>query len=103
MTRFVKLSEYEIALAAKADKPVAVNSVELTAANWVLASGLYEYTYSNTAIKETSQVDFTPLNASIDIVKGAEIYPLITVANGNAKCYAKNLPTANIIVNVLIY
>jgi len=91
------------ALNDKADKSLAVNNVTLTAANWTLASGLYEYTYTNDAITATSQVDFTPLNASIDIVKAANVYPLITTTAGAAKCYAKKLPTANIIVNVLIY
>ena len=80
-----------------------VTPITLTAASWSLVSGLYEYNYSNANILATSIVDVIPSNASISIVKDAEILPSTLSASGSVKLYATNLPTADITVTFNIF
>lgn len=80
-----------------------VTPVTLTSASWSLVNGLYEYTYSNVNILSTSVVDAIPSNASISIVKVAEILPTTTSSNGSVKLFATNLPTGDIIVTFNIF
>jgi len=82
---------------------VQVNSVTLTSGGWSLVSGLYEYSYSNANILDTSIVDVIPANASISIVKTAEILPATQSFFGYVKIYSTNAPTGNITVTVNIY
>jgi hypothetical protein len=77
--------------------------ITLTSGGWSLVSGLYEYEYSNAAIFDTSIVDVIPTNASISIVKAAEILPATESFFGSVKIYATNAPTADIIVTFNIY
>jgi len=80
-----------------------VTPITLTTGGWSLVSGLYEYTYSNANILSTSIVDVIPQNASISIVKTAEVLPATSSASGSVKIYATNAPTADIIVTFNIY
>jgi hypothetical protein len=80
-----------------------VTPVTLTSGSWSLVSGLYEYTYTSAAIFDTSIVDVIPKNASISIVKAAEILPATESFFGYVKIYATNAPTGNIIVTFNIY
>jgi hypothetical protein len=80
-----------------------VTPVTLTTGGWSLVSGLYEYSYSNANILDTSIVDVIPTNASISIVKAAEVLPATESFFGSVKIYATNAPTANIIVTFNIY
>lgn len=80
-----------------------VTPVTLTSGGWILVSGYYEYTYSNANILSTSIVDVIPQNASISIVKAAEVLPSTSSASGSVKIYATNAPTADIIVTFNIY
>jgi hypothetical protein len=82
---------------------VQVTPVTLTSGSWSLVSGLYEYSYSNANILDTSIVDVIPQNASISIVKAAEILPATQSFFGSVKIYATNAPTGNIIVTFNIY
>jgi hypothetical protein len=82
---------------------VQVTPVTLTSGSWSLVSGLYEYSYSNANILDTSIVDVIPQNASISIVKAAEVLPATESFFGSVKIYATNAPTANIIVTFNIY
>lgn len=82
---------------------VQVTPVTLTSGSWSLVSGLYEYTYTNAAIFDTSIVDVIPQNASISIVKAAEVLPATESFFGYVKIYATNAPTADIIVTFNIY
>jgi hypothetical protein len=82
---------------------VQVTPVTLASGSWSLVSGLYEYSYSNANILDTSIVDVIPQNASISIVKTAEILPATESFFGSVKIYATNAPTANIIVTFNIY
>ena len=82
---------------------VQVTPVTLTSGSWSLVSGLYEYSYSNANILDTSIVDVIPQNASISIVKTAEILPATQSFFGSVKIYATNAPTGNIIVTFNIY
>lgn len=76
----------------------------LTAANWILngANGFYEYDFSYVEITVATEVGVTPLNESLATVNSAEISPLVTPLAGKARLYAKNQPTGNINVNILI-
>ena len=80
-----------------------VTPVTLASGGWTLVSGLYEYTYSNANILNTSIVDMIPSNASVSIVKVADILPSTSSSSGNVKIFSTNLPTGNIIVTVNIY
>jgi hypothetical protein len=80
-----------------------VTPVTLTTGGWTLVSGLYEYSYSNANILSTSIVDIIPANASISIVKAAEILPATQSFAGSVKIFATNAPTGDIIVTVNIY
>lgn len=82
---------------------VQVTPVTLTSGSWSLVSGLYEYSYSNANILDTSIVDVIPTNASISIVKAAEVLPATESFFGYVKIYATNAPTGNIIVTFNIY
>ena len=80
-----------------------VTPITLTTGGWSLVSGLYEYSYSNAAIFDTSIVDVIPTNASISIVKAADILPATESFFGSVKIYATNLPTASIVVTFNIF
>lgn len=80
-----------------------VNAVTLAVGSWALVSGLYEFVYSNAAIKSTSVVDVTPSNSTIAIVQAAGILPSTDSSNGSVKIFANNLPTANIVVTFNIF
>jgi hypothetical protein len=80
-----------------------VTPITLTTGGWSLVSGLYEYEYSNAAIFDTSIVDVIPTNASISIVKAADILPATQSFFGSVKIYATNAPTGNIIVTFNIF
>lgn len=80
-----------------------VTPVTLTTGGWSLVSGLYEYSYSNSNILDTSIVDVIPANASVSIVKVADIMPATQSFLGYVKIYATNAPTANITVTFNIF
>jgi len=80
-----------------------VTPITLTAASWLLVSGLYEYTYSNANILSTSIVDVIPASSTIAIVKAADIMPATLSTSGSVKIYATNLPTSDITVTFNIY
>lgn len=84
-------------------KFISVSNVTLTQANWSLVSGLYEYSYSNANITSASLVDVTPKNTTIDIVIAAQILPQGDTSAGAAKFYAKNAPTGDISVDLVIW
>jgi hypothetical protein len=80
-----------------------LTGITLTAAGWVLVSGLYRWQYSNANILSTSIVDVIPENSSISIVKAADIMPATSSSAGLVNIYATNLPTGNIIVTINIF
>jgi len=82
---------------------VQVTPVTLTSSGWSLVSGLYEYSYSNANILDTSIVDVIPTNASISIVKASDILPATESFFGSVKIFATNAPTGNIVVTVNIF
>lgn len=82
--------------------PRLVTGVVLSSTGWVLVSGVYEYSYSNANITVKSLVDFIPYVASVPVIQEAVVYPRTTVTVGAAKVYAKNAPTGNITVDVII-
>jgi hypothetical protein len=80
-----------------------VTSQTLVTANWALVTGYYEYNLANAGITATSVVDAIPNNASISIIKNAEILPKTLSGAGTVKFYAVNLPTGDIIVTINIF
>lgn len=74
----------------------------LTAANWTLVSGFYEYNLANANVTATSIVNAIPDNASYEIVKTAEILPRTDSSTGSVKLYSKNLPGASITITINI-
>jgi hypothetical protein len=80
-----------------------VTPVTLTVAGWSLVGGLYTYTYSNALITASSIVDVIPANASVSVVKAADIMPSTLSASGTVTIYATNVPTADITVTINIF
>lgn len=83
-------------------QPIQITGITITAANWSLVSGLYEYNLSNTNITANSIVEVIPANASIAIVKAAEVLPETDSSAGSVKLYATNAPTGDISVTINI-
>lgn len=82
--------------------PTQIFNVTLSEAGWGLASGFYEYTYTNALITVKSIVDATPQNASIAVVRSARMLPLVTSFVGSCKFFSNNAPSDDIIVNIVI-
>jgi hypothetical protein len=80
-----------------------VTPVTLTTLGWTLVSGLYEYDYANANILSTSIVDVIPSNASVSVVKAADIMPSTLSSAGSVKLYATTAPLSNIIVTINIF
>lgn len=76
----------------------------LLAAGWVLnaGTGLYEYTFANARITESSEVEFIPHAESEAVVSAAEIKTHTPVSVGQVIIQATNVPGEDIIVDVLI-
>lgn len=83
-------------------QPLQVSGITLIAANWTLVTGLYEYDLANVNITATSIVDIIPENASIAIVKAAEVLPMTVSSTGSVKLYSTNAPTGDISVTLNI-
>lgn len=83
-------------------QPLQITGITLTAANWTLVSGLYEYDLANANITANSIVDVIPANSSIAIVKAAEVLPETDSSTGSVKLYATNAPTGDITVTINI-
>jgi hypothetical protein len=76
----------------------------LLVANWVenVGTGFFDYTYANTRIKATSDVEFIPHSASVATVNDAGIQPHTPISVGQAIITASNVPVQDITVDVLI-
>jgi hypothetical protein len=83
-------------------KAVQVTGVVLAAANWALVAGLYEYNVASALIDADSIVDVIPENASIAVVRAADILPKTLSSAGAVKLYATYLPTNAISVTLSI-
>ena len=92
-----------VQVAINALKVLQVTEQTLTAANWTLVSGLYEYDLANANITATKFVEVIPDNATIAITKAAELLPTNVSSAGSVKLYSKNLPTGDIVVTINIY
>jgi len=91
------------AIPNKAIKTTQVTELTLTAANWTLVSGLYEYNLANVNITALNFVEVIPDNATIEITKSAQLLPTNVSSAGSVKIYATNLPTGDIVVTINIY
>jgi hypothetical protein len=79
-------------------KTTTIENITLTAANWVLVAGFYEYVYANAAILVDSVIEIIPYNSTIETVRQAEIMPMVVSGIGTVKLYAKNLPSNDILI-----
>jgi hypothetical protein len=83
-------------------QPLQITGLTLVAASWSLVSGLYEYNLANENITANSIVEVIPSNASIAIVKAAEVLPETDSSAGSVKMYATNAPSGDISVTINI-
>lgn len=83
-------------------QPLQITGITLTSSNWVSNSGLYKYEYSNANITANSIVDVIPANASISVVKAAEVLPETDSSTGKVTLWATNAPTGDISVTINI-
>lgn len=79
-----------------------ITGITLITANWSLVAGLYEYTLADVNITDNSIVEVIPANASIAIIKAAEVLPETDSSAGSVKLYATNAPTGDISVTINI-
>lgn len=79
-----------------------VTGITLLSTSWTLVTGLYEYDLANVNITATSIVDVIPENASIAIVKAADVLPKTISSAGSVKLYSTNAPTGDISVTINI-
>lgn len=81
---------------------VSIPNITLLLANWALVAGFYEYDYANALILADTVVEIIPYNSTIEIVRQAEVLPMVTSGVGTVKIQAKYLPTANILIAINI-
>ncbi len=76
----------------------------LLANAWVqnVVTGTWEYIFESALLTGSTEVEFIPHSASLEVVTAAEISPFTPVSLGSALVTAKSLPTADIAVDVLI-
>lgn len=79
-----------------------IESINLIVANWTLVGDFYEYDYANASILADSIVEVIPYNSSIEVVKAAEIMPMVVSSVGTLKITSKNLPTGDILIAINI-
>lgn len=82
--------------------PKQVPGLTLVQADWALVAGLYEYNLANANITANSIVDVIPENASIAIVKAAEVLPMTVSSAGSVKMYSTNAPGGDISITINI-
>jgi hypothetical protein len=80
-----------------------INNVTLTDTSWSTSGSDFTYRYSNAIILATSRVDVIPQNSTIDIVEDARIYPKIVSDDGFIDIFAKNQPTDDILVDIVVW
>ncbi len=81
-----------------------IKGVIMLTANWVLngVSGLYEYAIADANISTSKDVEIIPQNTSIPAVLLAEVTPYTPVSDGSVTVSAKNIPTEDITVDLII-
>lgn len=87
---------------APGPKPIQVTGLTLLSGSWSLVAGLYEYNLANANITANSIVDVIPENASVSIVKTADVLPKTVSSSGSVKLYSTNAPSGNISVTINI-
>jgi hypothetical protein len=80
-----------------------VTDVTLLSTGWTASNGDFVFRYSNETILSTSRVDVIPDNSTLTIVENARIYPKIVSGTGFIDIFAKNQPTDDILVDIIIW
>jgi hypothetical protein len=75
----------------------------LIAANWILVSGYYTYTFSNINITTNTRVDFTPDNSSYIEVTTCGMTTQVTVTAGSCVFYSIFPPQNDITGEITIF
>ena len=80
--------------------------VTLSVANWVQAGELWTYIVNDTDFKEDSFIEVIPplpTSEDFEVFQDAEFYSAAKASVGNITLYAKNKPTAAIIITYIIF
>jgi ABC-type transport system involved in Fe-S cluster assembly fused permease/ATPase subunit len=80
-----------------------VNSLQIDTNNWVLENDFFYKDVTLNGVLSTSYLTVIPNNLSLEIVKTAELSPLIEVNEDSFRIYAKTIPTATIDVFVVLF
>lgn len=83
-------------------KVLQIASQTLAAANWTSGTTYKEYALSNANITVNSIVEIIPDNEDLEVVKVAEILPVVVSSAGAVTIYAINIPTTDIGVTLNI-
>jgi hypothetical protein len=100
--RYFTETETTNLLNEKANKTIQITGITIYSSGWTSGT-TYEYTYNHTGITATSIVDVIPDISTYAIVKGANMYPMVTSSVGSVKLYAGSIPTSNIIITLNIF
>jgi len=74
----------------------------LVAANWTTDGALKKYTLADSAITANHIVDAVVVNADADVALAAQLRPSSNSISGNVEIWAKNTPTGDIGVTLII-
>lgn len=86
-------------------RPIILKNVNVPNNNWAderSTVGYYSYTITNSNILSGNMVTIQPNIETENLYDIAAFAKSVKVSNGSIKIYAKNVPTANLLINVLI-
>jgi hypothetical protein len=81
----------------------SVSNLQIDTNDWIAEGGFFYKDVTLSGVLSTSYLTVTPVNASLETVKTAELSPLIEVNEDSFRIYAKNIPTASIDVFVVLF
>lgn len=80
-----------------------ITNQTLASGSWTTSGSYSIYSFSNAGISDTSRVDFTPYNESVNDAVIAELLPQVTTAAGSCTFFASFTPENNIIGDITIF
>lgn len=80
-----------------------ITNQTLASGSWTTSGSYSIYSFSNANISDTSRVDFTPYNESVNDAVIAELLPQVTTAAGSCIFFASFTPENNIIGDITIF
>jgi hypothetical protein len=74
----------------------------LTSGSWTTSGSYYVYSFSNSNITPTTQIDFTPYNDSTNAAISSMLLPQVSASDGSCIFYSSFLPANNMTGDITI-